>query len=621
MWGRFDVEETGGASRALGCGLVSAALAVLAGCGSPEAPQTEEGDTYIEQRATEQLGQELRGSSHHDRHHHRDGFEPRVLRDHNPDPDVVEVFLHARVSKVDYGTGAKTAVWTYNGVVPGPTIEANVGDRLIVHFKNDLPEETTVHWHGVDVPATQDGSNLSQLGIAPGGTFTYEFKLLRAATYWYHPHIRTNEQVEKGLQGALIVRDKRKDRKLRLPRSEHLLVLDDVLLDDDGQVAAPFPMDPLENATTQVNGREGNVLLVNGRPGRTLKIKRGQPQRLRLVNTANARMMRISLSGTRMWRIGGDGGLLEEAISIDPIGMVHDGGGGHGDMGGDAGTGHMSGGMDMPMVSDPDLSKGLILTPGERADIVFTPLHKGEITLEWHDYARGRHQAAYMDDGSIGFSHAHHDGKAAPQVLATFEVVGGRHGHEYVPPSPLTSIPTLSANGAALLPVMFGHSMPNVDGDVTFFVQMKNGMPLPFDAVTAADAHTVTVGETRMWNVVNMTGGDHNFHPHGFTFQPVAYVFQDDAAATPEEQEIVVPFDYTEIKDTIRIPRRPGAMGSSRTILRALVRFDDAGREGQVAAAGKTPGNDSSGGWVFHCHILEHSKRGMMSFFQVVDTP
>ena len=294
------------------------------------------------------------------------------------DFDVVEVELVAREDMVSFGTGNMTSGYTYNGGIPGPTIEGKVGDRLIVHFRNLLPEETTIHWHGLELPANMDGSNISQHPIPPGGTYQYEFTFLRASTFWYHPHIRTYAQVEKGLYGLIVVRDPDEDRRLGLPEREHYLVLDDVLLNENGQIAEPFPADPLENAVTQVNGREGNTLLVNGAVNSVGTVERGVPQRLRLVNVSNARFMRFSIPGHRMFRIGGDGGLLEAPIEIQPIDLVPDP---------DSQT---------EMISDPDPNRGLLLTPGERADVVFTPQgDHSTIAAQWHDIARGRRRASF----------------------------------------------------------------------------------------------------------------------------------------------------------------------------------------------------------------------------------
>jgi FtsP/CotA-like multicopper oxidase with cupredoxin domain len=351
----------------------------------------------------------------------------------------------------------------------------------------------------------------------------------------------------------------------------------------------------------------------------TAKIRRGIPHRLRIVNTSNARFMRLSIPGHTLYRIGGDGGLIESALAIEPVGLVPDGG--H--------DGHMNGMVaasadmhneEMTMISDPDLSRGVLLTPGERADVVFTPHGKGPLPLEWHDVARGRHSTFYNTDGSIGIGHAHNDGKRPPQVLMTFKLIANDTSDDYVPPEPLRSIEGIDVTDARVLTSMFGHSMPAANGDVTFFVQMKpdgsGGMlPLPFDKVTPADAYTVTIGENGIWEVHNMTGGMHNFHTHGFSFQLIETQFMD--MDTPENN-YTVPAPYQEIKDTIILPARPGAGGRSRTIVRLAASFDDSGREGTAEAFGKAPTASASGGWLFHCHLLEHSARGMMSFFQTV---
>lgn len=511
--------------------------------------------------------------------------------DFNPDPDVVEVVLVASVHRTRLARrGPRTEVWSYNGITPGPRIEAEVGNTLVVHFFNFLPEETTVHWHGVEVPATMDGTPLSQAAVPPGGYFRYEFPVDRASLYWYHPHFDTNEQIERGLYGSLLVHDSAANDALELPSHETVLMLDDVLLDESNQIVPPGSDDPLENAAVQLNGREGNVMLVNGREGATMRVRRGQPQRLRVVNAANSRFMRISIEGHSVWRIGGDAGLLEAPVEILPIE-------GPGDL-------------------NPD--HGLILTPGERADLIFTPSGSHSFDLMWYDWERGRHSTFYMDSGGIGVGDAEDDGARPPQSLMRFRPFGRHSNSTYTPPSVLRDITPIDVNGATPLLSVFGHTPPNATGDVTFFVQMKDGMPLPFPLVTPEDAPEVAVGERVIWNVANLTGGDHNFHLHGFFFQPleVEYIDMDNPA-----NNYVEPFPYLEEKDTVRLPKRPGARMRSRTVTRVAVHFDDAGREGQITASGGTAGAGTSGGWMFHCHINEHSDRGMMSYLQVVDDP
>lgn len=528
-------------------------------------------------------------------------IQPPVATDINPAEDIVEVILTATVETYDFGTGNQTEVWTYNGTIPGPTIEAKLGDTVIIHFTNMLPEETTIHWHGLELPANMDGSHIAQNPIpANGGEFTYEFELLRAATFWYHPHIRTNAQVEKGLYGALIVRDPDQDEALGLPEHEHVLMLDDILLDQSGNVMDPLPSDPLDRAEMLVNGREGNTFLFNGRAAAyTDTIAGGVPHRFRIINTANSRFMRVSFKNHRVWRIGADGGLLETPIEVPPIDMVTDP--------------HGSG----EMISNPNEDYGILLTPAERADIVVTPMPvDGPLVIEWHDIARGRHSVSYDQDGNIALGHLHNDGHGDPQVLATLHLDGAPAQEEYIPPSELRDITPIDVSDAEKIVWLFGHTPPDSLGDVTFFIQMKDGAPLPFDMVTAEDAPTVSIGDTKIWEVHNLTGGDHNYHTHGFHFQHIEteYVDMDNP-----ENNMVVPASHLEDKDTFILPRRPGAKGQSRTISRFAVEFSEVGREGTIEAYGRQPTADRSGGWLVHCHILEHSATGMMSFFQVRD--
>jgi FtsP/CotA-like multicopper oxidase with cupredoxin domain len=209
----------------------------------------------------------------------------------------------------------------------------------------------------------------------------------------------------------------------------------------------------------------------------------------------------------------------------------------------------------------------------------------------------------------------HDDGLEPPQTLIKLGLSENPNGEEYIPPQQLREIEPLDTTGADQIMVMFGHSNPDPNGNVTFFAAMKDRMPLPFMMVTADDAPIATVGETYIISVNNMTGGDHNFHIHGFHFQWIDTEFVD---MENPDNNYVVTAPYLEWKDTLLIPRRPGAKGMSRTITRLAIRIDDTGREGLVEAFGKEPSEGTSGGWLFHCHLLEHSNRGMMNFLQVL---
>ena len=213
---------------------------------------------------------------------------------------VVAVELEAREADWEFKPGRVTRVWSFDGQVPGPTLEARVGDVLEVRLTNHLPEPTAIHWHGLRVPAVMDGTDMVQHPVAPGETFSYRFLLPDAGTFWYHPHVNETVQLERGLYGALIVRAPDEPQL----DAERVLVFDDVQLDRRGQIKPPGWW--LESH----NGRQGSTRLLNGRQEPELRIAAGQVERWRLVNASSARYVRVSI-GDRPFRIlGTDGGLI-----------------------------------------------------------------------------------------------------------------------------------------------------------------------------------------------------------------------------------------------------------------------------------------------------------------------
>ncbi len=92
--------------------------------------------------------------------------------------------------------------------MPGPLIRVNEGDTVRVIIKNELPEETSIHWHGIPVPNAQDGvaePDLTQKPIKPGETYTYDFVAKPAGTYMYHSHVQTDRQIPIGSSGPFII--------------------------------------------------------------------------------------------------------------------------------------------------------------------------------------------------------------------------------------------------------------------------------------------------------------------------------------------------------------------------------------------------------------------------------
>lgn len=148
------------------------------------------------------------------------------------------------------------AVWTYNGTVPGPALRVTQGDRVRVTLINHLPAATTIHWHGLVLPNAEDGvASITQDAVPPGASYTYEFVVRDAGTYWYHSHQDGIDQVTRGLYGALVV----KPAQGPAPDHDYAVALGSL----GGQVAA--------------NGRTGELHLA-AQPGESV--------RLRLINAA-----------------------------------------------------------------------------------------------------------------------------------------------------------------------------------------------------------------------------------------------------------------------------------------------------------------------------------------------
>ena len=246
------------------------------------------------------------------------------------DPDV-ELELRAAPGTVRMLPGQTTDVWQYSGrVLKGdpqalsyldgsghiPVIRVRRGQKLRVHFSNELPEATIVHWHGLHMPQPMDGHPM--YAIPSGGRFVYEFTVdTRAGTYWFHPHPheRTGLQVYLGLTGVFIVHDD-EEQAAQLPSVAHELplVLQDRNFNAEGQLVYLSGM-----RHDFMMGFRGPHVLTNGLVEYRREVSR-TAHRLRVFNGSNATLYQLRWSnGQPLTLIGTDGGLLEQAVSQDRL--------------------------------------------------------------------------------------------------------------------------------------------------------------------------------------------------------------------------------------------------------------------------------------------------------------
>lgn len=185
-------------------------------------------------------------------------LEPKVLADGTKEFD-----LTAKVVDWEVEPGKVVKAWTYNGIVPGPEIKVDVGDKVKVVLKNELPESTVIHFHGIRVPNAMDGVDpYTQLPVEPGQSFTYEFTALEPSVGMYHSHHDAQTQVPNGLAGAFIIGE------MPIPESlaaEGITKVDktvNMVLDDAGNIGLAlngksFP------ATEPYSMKVGQVMEVN----------------------------------------------------------------------------------------------------------------------------------------------------------------------------------------------------------------------------------------------------------------------------------------------------------------------------------------------------------------------
>lgn len=453
----------------------------------------------------------------------------------SPASPSLSVDLTALRTTVPILPGAETPVWHYQSTVRegspeslqvldgsylGPIFRVKNGQRVQVKLKNELPDPTIIHWHGLRIPEEMDGH--PRYAIAPGATFDYDFTVQnRAGMYWFHPHPHqlTGQQAYFGLAGLFIVSDD-DEAALGLPSGEYdlPLVIQDRLFD------ATNHMVYMNNgAMDQMTGFVGDTILVNGKPDVTLNVK-ASAYRLRLLNGSNSRIYKLAWQdGSPLTVIATDGGLLAAPVTRDYV----------------------------------------MLAPGERIELWVDFADRKDTKLISLPFNIGGGGMSMMGSGS-----------SLPNG-AQFNILSiqvGEKGSEFLPlPRQLSIIPRHNMTDAS-----------NSNNPRSFTLAMQgmihtiNGRVFEMDAVT--NDEIVRLGDLEVWEFANLEGGGggmgmggmmnmqmpHPMHMHAVQFQVAERKI--DQSFRAQYDQVSAGFVDEGWKDTVLV--MPGER------VKVLVRFE-----------------------------------------------
>ena len=495
-------------------------------------------------------------------------------------PADFEIGLIAGQTQVQLFKGQPTQVWSYQGKVLagdpkslqalpdsylGPIIRARKGQQVRLHFTNNMPEESIIHWHGLRVPDDMDGH--PHYAIGPGETYDYEFPVVnRAGMYWYHPHPHglTGPQVYGGLAGLFIVSDD-EEAALGLPSGEYdvPLVIQDRTFDANNQLvylSAGGGMGMGMNMD-QMMGFLGDRILVNGRPDFVLPVAT-RPYRLRFLNGSNSRIYKLGWSdGTPLTVIATDGGLLSKPVQ-------------------------------RPYV---------MLAPAERIElwVDFSGRKVGsELTLQSLEFVGvDSDRMPGGSSGGMGGMGMMHGPRALPNGVP-FPVMKVRVERESkdrpVLPAKLSEIKPYRLEDAVngKQPRSFGITLNMMNW-------LINGRQFEMDAV--APDEIVKLNTLEAWEFVNKLNPGHMMEPMGMAHAMHLHAGQFQVLERQVLPELRVGWNSVKDglvdegwKDTVLL--MPGER------VKLLMKFED-----------------YPGLFLYHCHNLEHEDSGMMRNFRIVE--
>ena len=497
-----------------------------------------------------------------------------ILDNFSPD---YELQFTAESVYVQILNGNKTKVWRIKGELMngspnvmqyspdsyfGPIIRIKKGEKIRIHFKNELDEQTIIHWHGLHVPEKADGH--PRFVISKGDTYTYEFEVNnRNGTYWFHPHPhgRTGPQVYYGMAGLFIVSDE-EEQKLELPVGEYdiPIIIQDKTFDGNNQLIY------MNNMMDKMSGFLGNNILVNGGVNYELNLAT-RIYRLRLLNASNSRIYKLAWSdGTPLTIIGTDGGLLEEPVQrpylIMGVGERYD----------------IWVDFSKKKTASEFVMKSLPFSfdMGGNGGMMNNGIRRG---MMGNNGMKGKMMNSSIPNGS---------------EFDVFKIKITKNEKENLSlPAKLSRIDWLDKEDAINIedPRTFKFFMQNMQWTI-------NGRT--FQMTDVADDEKVKLNTTEVWQIINESGSGmgmmgqsmlpHPFHIHSLQFQIIERNTENVAGSIWES--IKDGFVDNGLKDTTLI-----FPGMELKILQSFI--------------------DYTGLFLYHCHNLEHEDMGMMRNFLI----
>lgn len=480
-----------------------------------------------------------------------------------------DIELTAVPSELQLFPGSKTNIYSYQSKLItgqqaslqklptsylGPVIRVKPGQKIRIRFKNQLPRESVIHWHGLHLPPQMDGHPM--YAIEKGEQYIYEFEVNnRPGTYWFHPHPDkiTGPQVYQGLAGMFIVEGNNAD----LPSGEYdiPLIIQDRTFDDNNQLVYLQ-----NNRMAQMEGFLGNQIMINGSPERTIEVSKST-YRFRVLNGSNARIYKLAWDdGSDVIVIGTDGGLLEKPVK----------------------------------------KPYLMLAPGQRAEI-------------WKDFPDAGNEVqlqsfAFNDGTSMGMGGGMMGGRMMGGGMQSGGVENGIAFNlvRFKITKSGSISKTLPASLSSIKKIDRAEAVnPDSPRQFHFFNQRMrwviNGET--FGMTEVADWEKVKLGTTEIWEFINGDNGrrmgmmsdmmrmPHPVHIHAVQFQIVERdVSQMDRGVWETVNDGFVDEGW---QDTFLL--MPGMK------VKVALKFED-----------------YTGIFVYHCHNLEHEDMGMMRNYEVI---